>query len=374
MKILKAVQSGTFTGRRAVIVAFRERKESETEEVVKELEFLCITLGLKAIKEFIYRPDIIHPATYIGKGRLEEIKEFISREKIDFLIFGNELSPVQQRNIETFLRIRVIDRTELILHIFGEHAKSKEGKIQVELAQLSYILPRLTGYGISLSRIGGGLGIKGPGEMKLEVYRRRIKERMHKLRKEIEEIEQHREIIRTARRRKNFPLVTVIGYTNVGKTSIINKISASNLYVANKLFSTLDPATRGIYLGDNRVCLITDTVGLLYNIPHHMIEAFKSTLEEVTFADLILCVYDCSSHNMERQHSTIVDVLKLLSCEDKPKIDVYNKMDLLNPEDLHILMHNYPDALFVSAHTGEGLGILKERIKEALYENTVRTY
>jgi len=372
VKTLKEIRSSTFAGRKAVLVAFKEKKESETEEVVKELEFLSATLRLRVIKEFLYRPDTIHPATYIGKGRLEEIKAYTDREKTDFIIFGNELTPVQQRNIEDFLKVRVIDRTELILHIFGEHAKSREGKIQVELAQLSYILPRLTGYGISLSRIGGGLGIKGPGEMKLEVYRRRIKERMHRLKKEIEEIEKHREIIRMSRKRKNFPVVSVIGYTNVGKTSIINKMSSSELYVANKLFSTLDPATRGVYLGENRVCLMTDTVGLLYNIPHHMIEAFKSTLEEVTFADLILCVYDISSPNMERQYTTVIDVLKLLSCEDKPKIDVYNKIDLLNQEDLHILKNRYSDAIFISAYKGEGLDVLKEKIKEVLYGNPVR--
>ncbi|MDD3726295.1 MAG: GTPase HflX [Candidatus Ratteibacteria bacterium] len=372
MKILKEVRPSTFAGRKAVIVVFREKEESETEEIVKEIMSLSTTLGLRITKKFIYRPDIIHPATYIGKGRLDEIKEYTNREKTDFLIFSNELTPVQQRNIETYIKIRVIDRTELILHIFGEHAKSKEGKIQVELAQLSYILPRLTGYGISLSRIGGGLGIKGPGEMKLEVYRRRIKERIHRLKQEIREIEKHRELIRTARKRKNFPVVSVIGYTNVGKTSIINKLSSSELYVANKLFSTLDPATRGVYLGDNRICLLIDTVGLLYNIPHHMIEAFKSTLEEVTFADLILCVYDISSPNMERQYNTVTEVLKLLSCEDKVKIDVYNKIDLLNPEDINILKSRYTDAVFISAYKGEGIEILKERLKEELYGSTVR--
>ncbi|MCM8830559.1 MAG: GTPase HflX [Candidatus Omnitrophica bacterium] len=373
MKYLKEICSNTFAGRKAFLVAFKERREYETEEVVKELEFLSSTLRLKVIKEFLYSYNTIHPATYIGKGRLEEIKGYTEREKVDFLIFGTELTPVQQRNIEDILKIRVIDRTELILHIFGEHAKSREGKIQVELAQLSYILPRLTGYGISLSRIGGGLGTRGPGEMKLEVYRRRIRERMYHLRKEIEEIERHREIIRKSRTRKNLPVVAVIGYTNVGKTSLINKMTSSELYVANKLFSTLDPATRGIYLGENRICLMTDTVGLLYNIPHHMIEAFKSTLEEVNFANLILCVYDSSSHNIERQHNTVIDVLKLLSCEDKPRIDIYNKIDLLTPEDLRILKSNYSDAIFVSAHTGEGLSILKDRMKEVLYGNKVTT-
>ena len=371
MKSVKEVAGQTFAGRKAIIVGFRERRDYETEESVRELEFLCKTLKLKLARNFIYKPDLIHPATYIGKGRLQEIKEYSDRETPNFVIFGNELNPVQQRNIEDFLKVRVIDRTELILHIFGEHAKSREGKIQVELAQLHYLLPRLTGYGISLSRIGGGLGTRGPGEMKLEVYRRRIKEKIHRLKKEMEDIERHREIIRDSRKRKNFPSVTVIGYTNVGKSSLINRLSSSELYVANKLFSTLDPATRAVYLGDNKVCLMSDTVGLLHNIPHHMIEAFKSTLEEVRFSDLVLCVYDCSAIILEKQRNTISEVLKILSSEEKPRLDVYNKIDLLNPEDMNVLRSGNPEGLFISASTGEGLVELKESLRKTIYENTV---
>ena len=371
MKSIKEVAGQTFAGRKAIIVGFRERRDYETEESVRELEFLCKTLKLKLARNFIYKPDLIHPATYIGKGRLQEIKEYSDRETPNFVIFGNELNPVQQRNIEDFLKVRVIDRTELILHIFGEHAKSREGKIQVELAQLHYLLPRLTGYGISLSRIGGGLGTRGPGEMKLEVYRRRIKEKIHRLKKEMEDIERHREIIRDSRKRKNFPSVTVIGYTNVGKSSLINRLSSSELYVANKLFSTLDPATRAVYLGDNKVCLMSDTVGLLHNIPHHMIEAFKSTLEEVRFSDLVLCVYDCSAIILEKQRNTISEVLKILSSEEKPRLDVYNKIDLLNPEDMNVLRSGNPEGLFISASTGEGLVELKESLRKTIYENTV---
>jgi len=371
VKSIKEVAGQTFAGRKAIIVGFRERRDYETEESVRELEFLCKTLKLKLARNFIYKPDLIHPATYIGKGRLQEIKEYSDRETPNFVIFGNELNPVQQRNIEDFLKVRVIDRTELILHIFGEHAKSREGKIQVELAQLHYLLPRLTGYGISLSRIGGGLGTRGPGEMKLEVYRRRIKEKIHRLKKEMEDIERHREIIRDSRKRKNFPSVTVIGYTNVGKSSLINRLSSSELYVANKLFSTLDPATRAVYLGDNKICLMNDTVGLLHNIPHHMIEAFKSTLEEVRFSDLILCVYDCSAIILEKQRNTISEVLKILSSEEKPRLDVYNKIDLLSPEDMNILRSKNPEGLFVSASTGEGLAELKESLRKTIYENAV---
>lgn len=371
MKKLKEVTGQTFAGRKAILIGFRERDERATEETIKELEFLSSTLKLKIIRSFIYKPDVIHPATYIGKGRLQGIKEYTDGEKPSFVIFGRELTPIQQRNLEETLSMRVIDRTELILYIFGEHAKSREGKIQVELAHLSYLMPRLTGYGISLSRIGGGMATKGPGEMKLEVYRRMIKERIHRLKKEMEDVEKHRQVIRNSRKRKNFPLVTVIGYTNVGKSSLLNRLSSSELYVANKLFSTLDPATRAVYVGDNRICLLSDTVGLLYNIPHHMIEAFKSTLEEVRFCDLILCLYDSSSFSMERQRNTIAAVLKLLSVEEKPHLNVFNKTDLLTPEETVILKNENPDGLFVSAVTGSGIQELKEAIREKLYGNAI---
>ncbi len=367
MKRLKEVAEQSFAGRKAVLIGFREREESDTEESIKELEFLCKTLKLKVVKGFVYKPTVIHPATYIGKGRVQEIKEHSDREKPSFVIFGIELTPIQQRNLEEILGVRVIDRTELILHIFGEHAKSKEGKIQVELARLSYLLPRLTGYGISLSRVGGGLETKGPGEMKLEVYRRRIKDRIYRLKEEMKDVEKHREVIRNSRKRKNFPLVTLLGYTNVGKSSLLNKLSAANLLVENKLFSTLDPATRAVYVGENRLCLISDTVGLLYNIPHHMIEAFKSTLEEVGFSDLIICLYDSSAFSMGRQRDTMSEVFRILEVEEKPHIDVFNKIDLLSPEELSIIKSDNPNGLFASALTGEGIGELKESIRRLLY-------
>lgn len=369
MKKLKEVTDQTFAGRKAILIGFREKDEQETEESIKELEFLSATLKLRVIRSFIYKPDVIHPATYIGKGRLQEIKEYTDAEKPSFAIFGIELSPIQQRNLENTLEMRVIDRTELILYIFGEHAKSREGKIQVELAHLSYLLPRLTGYGIYLSRIGGGMATKGPGEMKIEVYRRRIKDRIRKLKKEAEDIKKHRQVIRDSRKRKNFPIVSIIGYTNAGKSSLLNRLSSSDLYVANKLFSTLDPATRAVYVGDNRICLLSDTVGLLYNIPHHMIESFKSTLEEVKFSDLIICLYDSSSFSMERQRDTIAEVLKILSVEEKPHINVFNKIDLLTPEEMVILKNENPDGIFVSALTGAGINELKESLRHTLYGN-----
>lgn len=359
----------SFIGKKGVLVIIKDKPFSELEEENEELTSLSKTLGIKIVERFYVNIHQINPATYIGKGKLLEIKNFVEGNGISFLIFEKELSPVQHRNIEEILNIKVIDRTELILHIFAEHAKSKEGKIQVELAQLTYLLPRLTGHGIYLSRLGGGLGTRGPGEMKLEVYRRRIKERIYILKQKIREIEKHREILRKSR--DSFPKVSLLGYTNVGKSSLLNALSSSHLYVADKLFATLDPATRGVYLGDNKICLVTDTVGLMKDIPHHLIEAFKSTLEEVKFSDLILCVYDISKPNLEKQKIAIFDVIKILQIEDKPRLDVFNKIDLIPKEELEIMKKQYPDAIFVSALKEEGMKELKEKMREILYGNKV---
>jgi len=365
-KHIKVVKENTLTGKRTIIVAFDKKNYRETNDSVKEIEFLSKTLKLNVVKTIILKEGIIYPSTYIGKGKLFEIKKLIDENKISMIVFEKELSPVQQRNIENILNVSVIDRTLLILYIFADHAKTKEGKIQVELAQLSYILPRLTGHGIDLSRPGGGLGTRGPGEMKLEVYRRRIKERISKLKKQIKEIEKHRNLLRNSKKRKKYLSVSLVGYTNVGKSTLLNKLSSSNLYVANKLFSTLDPATRLVYIGDNKYCLVSDTVGLLYDIPHHLIEAFKSTLEEIKYADLLLCIYDVSI-NIEKQKNTVYQVLKLLKVDEKPKIEVFNKIDLLEKEELNLMMMQNPENVFISSLTKDGFDILKERMLEVLY-------
>ena len=365
-KHIKVVKENTLAGKRTLIVAFDKKNYGETKDSVKEIEFLSKTLKLNTVKTIILKEGTIYPSTYIGKGKLFEIKKLIDENKISMIVFEKELSPIQQRNIENILNVSVIDRTLLILYIFADHAKTKEGKIQVELAQLSYILPRLTGHGIDLSRPGGGLGTRGPGEMKLEVYRRRIKERISKLKKQIKEIEKHRNLLRNSKKRKKYLSVSLVGYTNVGKSTLLNKLSSSNLYVANKLFSTLDPATRLVYIGDNKYCLVSDTVGLLYNIPHHLIEAFKSTLEEIKYADLLLCIYDVSI-NIEKQKNTVYQVLKLLKVDEKPRIEVFNKIDLLEKEELNLMMMQNPENIFISSLTKDGFDILKERMLEVLY-------
>ncbi len=365
-KHIKVVKENTLAGKRTLIVAFDKKNYGETNDSVKEIKLLSKTLKLNTVKTIILKEGTIYPSTYIGKGKLFEIKKLIDENKISMIVFEKELSPIQQRNIENILNVSVIDRTLLILYIFADHAKTKEGKIQVELAQLSYILPRLTGHGIDLSRPGGGLGTRGPGEMKLEVYRRRIKERISKLKKQIKEIEKHRNLLRNSKKRKKYLSVSLVGYTNVGKSTLLNKLSSSNLYVANKLFSTLDPATRLVYIGDNKYCLVSDTVGLLYNIPHHLIEAFKSTLEEIKYADLLLCIYDVSI-NIEKQKNTVYQVLKLLKVDEKPRIEVFNKIDLLEKEELNLMMMQNPENIFISSLTKDGFDILKERMLEVLY-------
>ncbi|HNS33215.1 MAG TPA: GTPase HflX [bacterium] len=367
MKRIQHVVSKSFAGKKVFLVNFRERRQEDTDESIRELELLCYTLKLKIDAKFLVKLNYIHPSTYLGEGKLAELKKSTDELKPSFIIFANDLSSIQQRNIEKFLGVQVIDRTGLILQIFGEHAKSSEGKIQIELAQLDYILPRLTGYGTELSRIGGGFATKGPGEMKLEVNRRRIKERIYKLKREIKDIAKHRKLIRDSKRRKNFPMVALMGYTNVGKSRLMNSLSASELYVANKLFATLDPATRAVYIGEGKFCLLSDTVGLLHNIPHNLIEAFQSTLEEVKYADLILILYDISAKNLERQRKTVFEAFEMLGIKDRKTIEVYNKIDLLSPEEKNIIMSNMSEGIFVSAFTGEGIENLKEVLKENLY-------
>ncbi|MCS7181236.1 MAG: GTPase HflX, partial [bacterium] len=355
----------TFIGKKGILVLIKDKTYYEIEEEAEELTALSKTLGIKIIEKFYVNLQHINPATYIGKGKLEEIKNFVQKNNVSLLIFEKELSPVQQRNIEEVLNIKVIDRTELILYIFGEHANSKEGKIQVELAQLNYLLPRLTGHGIALSRLGGGLGTRGPGEMKLEVYKRRIKERIYILKEKIKDIEKHRKVIRKSR--ENFPTASLLGYTNVGKSSLLNALSSANLYVADKLFATLDPATRAVYLDKNKICLVSDTVGLLKNIPHHLIEAFKSTMEEIKYSDLIICVFDISKPTLEKQKETISEVLKILNIENKNKLEVFNKIDLLSREEIEIIKNKYPEVICVSAKTKEGIDNLKNVLKDILY-------
>ncbi len=362
----KVLTGFDITGKRVLIIDFSEKTAVSSEENLEELKSLARTLGLNVVASVIARhPEPVHPATYIGKGKIQEISKIIQKESCDLIIFGKELTPVQQRNLEDSFGMAVIDRTVLILLIFGKNAHTLEGKLQVELAQMTYLLPRLAGSYGRLSRLGGTIGTRGPGEQKLEVYRRRARERIRLLNNRIKEIEKHRGIIREARQRKNFPVVALIGYTNVGKSTLLNALIHSyDAVTDNRLFSTLDPLTRFVYLGEGSFCLISDTVGLLSSLPHHLIAAFRATLEELKFSHLLVCLIDATGFNIEKQIRTIDDVLQILEIKDKPRIMVFNKIDSIDEGELNFLKKNYQDAIFISAKTGEGFDILKDEIKK----------
>ncbi len=366
MKQIHEILGGGLAGRSAVLVVPVDRKDEQAAYSAEEMVRLSHTAGIRVRETFSFRLHHIHPATYIGEGKVTELRNLSGKENISLFLFDTDLSPVQQRNLEQQLGCPVVDRTGLILEIFAQHARSSEGKIQVELAQLTYALPRLTGQGLALSRIGGRLAVRGPGEMKLEVQRRHITQRIHRLNEKIKEIEKHRQLLRQARKRKEYPVVALLGYTNVGKSTLLNRLSKSQLLVADKLFSTLDPATRLVHLGQGSFCLVTDTVGLLNRLPHHLIAAFRATLEEVAFADLLLCLYDVSSLDIERQRKTTFEVISLLNLKTKPYLEVFNKIDAVKPEERDALASSYPSGLFLSAKTGEGIEILRQMLRENL--------
>jgi GTP-binding protein HflX len=325
-----------------------------------ELRELAVSAGARVVGEVIQhrkRPD---PATYIGKGKAEELKEAVLTVRANVAIFDDELSPTQARNLEETLETKVVDRTTLILDIFARRARTKEGQLQVELAQLNYRLTRLTGYSDYLSRLGGGIGTRGPGETKLEMDRRKIRHRIATLRREIEGIRKHRQLHRERRRRDRLPMVSLVGYTNAGKSTLFRALAGEDTLVSSRLFSTLDTLIRKIRLGGSRPVLISDTVGFIRKLPHQLVSAFRATLEEVVESDLILHVVDISDADLLEKHEVVLDVLDEIGARDHPKLTVYNKVDLLGPNDpLPLLKSN---ECVVSAVTGEGLLELVERI------------
>lgn len=353
---------------RAVLVSvvWGDSSEVEAEESLAELLSLAETAGAVVIGSIMQsrsRPD---PATLLGKGKLEELRRMVSEDQADLVIFDQELSPFQQRNLEDALGIKVLDRTALILDIFAQHAHSKEGKAQVEMAQLRYQLTRLTGRGSQLSRLGGGIGTRGPGETKLEVDRRRINIRIKTLNRELRELTRVRRLKRKRRARLEIPTFSLVGYTNAGKSSLINRLTDAGVLVEDGLFSTLDPTTRRVALPGNRYAVITDTVGFINHLPHQLVEAFKSTLEEVREADVLLHVIDASAPNIERRTRAVEEVLEEIGALDIPAIYVLNKVDLLGEEDKDLLRRKYPGAVLTSAVTGEGVTELVERMASCI--------
>lgn len=350
----------------AVLVGVRLPGDDEwqIEESLKELNSLADTAGARVVGEFMQnrqRPDV---ATFIGKGKVEELAEYCQQVGANLVISDRELSPAQSRNLEEKLGVKVIDRTQLILDIFAGRAQTKEGRLQVELAQLKYMLPRLIGQGLKLSRLGGGIGTRGPGETKLETDRRRIRKRISDLERELREVQRHRALLRKDRKDEPFPLVSLVGYTNAGKSTLLKALTGAEVLIENKLFATLDPTTRRVLLPNNDTVLLTDTVGFIQNLPHHLVAAFRATLEEVVEADLLLHVVDASHLNHERHINAVQEVLKQLGAQDKPMIIVFNKIDEVM--DLQSISHTDIPAVNISALSGEGIEELLQMVASML--------
>jgi len=351
-----------------VVVIIEEEKEGwSQEELAEEFKNLVISAGIEVVDLIFVKRKTPTPSFYIGKGKAYEIAKIAQEKKVDVVIFNNNLSFTQQRNLEEILMIKTIDRTQLILDIFARHAHTQEGSIQVELAQLEYLLPRLKGKGIMLSRLGGGIGTRGPGEKKLEVDRRRIEDRISKLKEKLEKLRRHRYLLRKRRKKENIKVCSLVGYTNAGKTTLLNALVNDTQKTSDSLFTTLDPVSRKLTLSDNLEVVITDTVGFLYKLPPNLIEAFQATLEELQFSDLLLHVVDISSKNHEKLISAVKEVLEELHLEKKPQILVFNKIDKVDSFWLNNLKVKYPQALFVSALKKINLEALLERIKKELF-------
>ena len=343
----------------------------DTKESMKELAELVDTAGATVLDSIIQSRERIHPGTYLGKGKIEEVRERIEQLDATGVVCDGELTPAQLRNLEDLLDTKVMDRTMVILDIFAKRATTSEGKIQVELAQLKFSAARLIGLRSSLSRLGGGIGTRGPGEKKLEMDRRLIHERISQLKAELKKVESHRELIRKSRDENLAFNVAIVGYTNAGKSTLLNKLTDANILAEDKLFATLDPTTRKLKLGSGQEILVTDTVGFIRKLPHHLIEAFKSTLEEAKYANLLVHMVDASNEEASSQMLVVYDTLRSLDVVDKDIITVFNKTDLIKegeelPRDFHA-----DKILKMSAKTGEGIEDLKKTIENILQNQRV---
>lgn len=345
--------------------------EEETIESLSELAELTKTAGGEVVRTVWQNREQIHPGTYVGKGKLSEIKHIIEEDNIDAVVCDDELSPAQLRNLNEYLDIKVLDRTIMILDIFAMRARTSEGKIQVELAQLKYRSSRLVGLRSSLSRLGGGIGTRGPGEKKLEMDRRIIRERISALNRELEGIKKSRFVARKKRLESKMPLACIVGYTNAGKSTLLNELTGAGVLSEDKLFATLDATTRVYEYEDGQEILLTDTVGFINKLPHHLIDAFRSTLEEAKYADIILHVVDISNPDYARHMDVVYDTLNILDVKDKPVITVYNKVDKLSDDITNGKDAKSDVTIRISARNHEGFDTLLDEIKNLLNNRMV---
>jgi GTP-binding protein HflX len=353
----RALLVGTGAGARSV---------EDAEASLDELALLADTAGAESVERVLQRRDTPDPATYIGKGKAEELRELAEARDVDVVIFDDELTPAQQRNLEKLFARDVVDRVALILDIFAQHASSQEGMVQVELAQLRYRLPRLRGRGLALSQQGAGIGTRGPGETQLEVDRRRILRRVTKLEQGLKRLAGTRATQRKARRRRALPTVALVGYTNAGKSTLLNRVTEASALVEDRLFSTLDPTTRRLRLPGGEIVLLSDTVGFVRRLPHQLVEAFRSTLEEVADADLLLHVVDAGSSDGEAQIAAVHSVLREIGADHVPELVAVNKVDAADPESVDALLAAHAGSVAVSGLTGEGVDKLLEAVATRL--------
>lgn len=355
---------------RVILVGVSEQDGDDAEDSLAELAELVKTAGASVAGTLIQKRELIHPGTYVGTGKVAEIAELLEHTGATGIVCDDELSPVQLKNLETMLNTKVMDRTLIILDIFAARATTSEGKIQVELAQLKYRLSRLTGLGRSMSRLGGGIGTRGPGEKKLEIDRRLINDRIAQLNRELKEVVKHREIARAKRERNAVPVVAIVGYTNAGKSTLLNHLTDAEVLEEDKLFATLDPTTRMLELEGHQQVLLTDTVGFIRKLPHHLIEAFKSTLEEAKYADYIIHVVDASNPQRDKQMYIVYETLDHLGVKNKKILTLFNKIDIRTDDD-PLQDFRADHVLQISATENAGLDAVKDVLQEMLREDKI---
>ena len=355
---------------KVILIGVSEQEGDDAEDSLAELAELVKTAGAVVVGTLIQKRESIHPGTYVGTGKVDEIAQLLAATGATGIVCDDELSPAQMKNLESILATKVMDRTLIILDIFAARATTSEGKIQVELAQLKYRLSRLSGLGTSMSRLGGGIGTRGPGEKKLEMDRRLINDRIAQLNRELKEVVKHRDITRAKREKNDVPVVAIVGYTNAGKSTLLNHLTDAEVLEEDKLFATLDPTTRVLELDGHQQILLTDTVGFIRKLPHHLIEAFKSTLEEAKYADYIFHVVDASNPQMDKQMHIVYETLDRLGVRNKKIVTLFNKMDQ-RTDDEPLQDFRADHILMISAARNEGLNEIKELLQEMLREDKV---